>query len=77
MLKAVTSKKPLYIRIPKFIIKFIVGFIGAWFLVVPFGIIISVFGLIGMAIPSAKYTAKNIENSLKRVYSAIWRWIKR
>lgn len=77
VLKAVTSKKPLYIRIPKFIIKFIVGYIAAMFVMVPYAIVGGVFMIIGMFIPSAKYTAKNIENSLKRVYSAIWQWIKR
>lgn len=77
ILQTITSKKPTYIRIPLFIIKFIVGFIGAWLLVVPFGIIMCVFGLIGMAIPSANHTAKNVERSLKRIYSAIWQWIKK
>ena len=77
VLKAVTSKKPLYIRIPKFIIKFIVGYIAAMFVMVPYAIVGGVFMIIGVLIPSAKYTAKNIENSLKRVYSAIWQWIKR
>ena len=67
ILQTITSKKPLYI----------VGFIGALLLVVPFGIIMCVFGLIGMAIPSANHTAKNVERSLKRIYSAIWQWIKK
>ena len=77
VLKAVTSKKPLYIRIPKFIIKFIVGYIATLAVLAVFLFPLAFLSCARMFNPGFKPYYKALWNKVDSIRSSIWQRIKR
>ena len=77
VLKTVTSKKPLYIRIPLFIVKLIVGYIGALAVGAVFLFPLFFLSCARMFYPSFKPAYKAMWAKVEGIWHKIWLWIKK
>lgn len=77
ILQTITSKKPLYIRIPLFIIKLIVGYIGALAVTAVFLFPLLFLSCARMFYPSFKPAYKAMSAKLDGIWHKIWLWIKK
>ena len=77
ILQTITSKKPLYIRIPLFIVKLIVGYIGALAVGAVFLFPLFFLSCARMFYPSFKPAYKAMSAKLDGILHRIWLWIKK